>query len=82
MNLEWEKEQLYLGYHYVAGYSYDAMRPKGTTERYIVQCLLPGVKRFVGYYETPAKAKEAAEEAVKDWLVRAKVTAFTALTQV
>ena len=61
-------ENLMLGRYKVAGYYWNASRPKDDPRPYRVTCVLPGIKLVQGDYETAAEAKARAEVAVNFWL--------------
>ena len=61
-------EILYLGRWAVGTAEYDGCRSKSDPCKWKATCALPGMKAYLGHFDTDTGAKEATEIAVRHWL--------------
>lgn len=61
-------EDYYLGRFKVGGWHYDGLRDKDATDRHLVSCSLPGLRKTLGWHRSPEDARKFLEKAVKAWI--------------
>lgn len=60
-------EIAFVGKWRVGTAAYDSCRGRNEPNKYEAICILPGIKRDLGHFETEQQAKQVVEEAINHW---------------